>query len=57
LNIDWDFDVEEARIGYTWTKCSWCGGYGYNFHTSDNAKRCEVCDGRKYVEKPIGNEK
>lgn len=44
----------KARDGYAWVKCSWCGGYGYHFHTSDNAKKCEVCNGGKIVEKPVG---
>lgn len=43
----------KAKDGHAWVKCSWCGGYGYHFHISDNAKRCEVCNGSKYVEKPV----
>jgi hypothetical protein len=44
----------KPKDGYEYVKCGWCGGYGYHFRSErGNATRCEICDGRKYVEKPI----
>lgn len=60
LDFDNDKDKEDknprpkAKDGFSWVKCSWCGGYGYHYRVSDNGKRCEVCNGSKYVEKPVG---